>query len=51
MDVQEQYYINYKKLLDGEMSKEAWEEYCESIFYYMIEDDKEVFERLKFRGN
>jgi hypothetical protein len=39
----------YAKFKSGEITKEAWLEYCQALFDQILEQHKEVFVRLKFR--
>ena len=40
----------YAAVQRGEITQEAWVDYCMKLLADIIEDNKDVFIRLKYRG-
>jgi hypothetical protein len=45
----EQYYEMWQKLLNKEISEQAWKEYCFKLLAQILEENKDVMRRLKER--
>ena len=45
-----QYYEMFDKVQRGEITQEAWVDYCMKLLSEIMEDNKDVFIRLKNRG-
>lgn len=44
----ENYDRKFQEFKNGKISKEDWKEYCAVILDKLLEDNKEIFKRLKF---
>ena len=45
-----EYYEMYAAVQRGEITQEAWVDYCMKLLADIMEDNKDVFIRLKYRG-
>jgi hypothetical protein len=45
-----EYYEMYDKVQRGEITQEDWVDYCMKLLFEIMEDNKDVFIRLKNRG-
>lgn len=45
----DQYYEMFAKVQDGTISEEIWKDYCLSLLDKVLEDNKDIFIRLKNR--
>jgi hypothetical protein len=45
----QQYYENLQKFYANQMSTQQWYEYCDEILEQLMEENKDVFLRLKNR--
>lgn len=45
-----EYYEMYDKVQRGEITQEDWVDYCMQLLFEIMEDNKDVFIRLKNRG-
>jgi len=44
-----EYQENYQLFLSGKMSRKQWMEYAKPIFYEILKENKETFQRLKYK--
>ena len=44
-----EYEINFSKFQNNEISETEWREFCDKVLVQVLNDKKDVFERLKFR--
>lgn len=47
----EEYTTKLRQLNDGALSEEAWLEYCQELLNEILDDAKDIFVRMKERGN
>lgn len=45
----QEYYRNYNALHNGHITEEQWKNYCNDFLYDIMEQNKDVLERLKDR--
>lgn len=48
-DQVKEYYRCYNSFLSGHMTEEQWKTYCTDFLYDLMEQNKDVLERLKDR--
>jgi hypothetical protein len=44
-----EYKENFEKFQSGKITEAAWVEYCRELYNEILEQNKEVFKRLKYR--
>jgi hypothetical protein len=44
-----EYDINFKKFQTGQITETEWREFCDKVLVQVLDETKDVFERLKVR--
>jgi hypothetical protein len=47
----EEYTTKLNQVTNGLLSEEAWKEYCQDLLNEILEDAKDIFVRMKERGD
>ena len=48
MNMTEEYNCMFAKCMNGEITKEEWQNYCLKYLEFLMEEQKEVLQHLKF---